>query len=66
MAEEEEVGRSCFEQKSVGEKQGFRVNTVSHWLSCSSGQFISRRRCNVHLFLLPVIGDSEGSLLLGV
>lgn len=66
MEEEEEVERSCFEQKPVGKKQQFRVSMVSHRLSCSNEQSISRRRCYVYLFLLPVIGDSEGSSLLGV
>lgn len=31
--EGKKVGRGCFEQKSIGKKQEFRVVTVSHWLS---------------------------------
>jgi len=37
MEEKEEVGRGCFEQKSLGEKQEFRVMTVSHWQSRRDG-----------------------------
>ena len=36
MEKEEEVGRGCFEQKSLGEKLEFRVMMVSHWLTCWS------------------------------
>lgn len=32
--EKEEVGRDCFEYKSVEGKQEFRVVIVSHWLRC--------------------------------
>ena len=37
---EEEVGRGCFEQKSVGEKQELRELIVSHWLSCSGSRYL--------------------------
>ena len=40
--EKEEVGRGCFEGKSIGEKQEFRVMMGSHWLSCRDSQFLIR------------------------
>lgn len=33
MGGKEEVGRCCFEQKSIREKPEFREVIVSHWLS---------------------------------
>ena len=33
VLEKEELGRDCFEQKSIGEKQEFRV-MMARWLSC--------------------------------
>lgn len=36
MEKKEEVGKGCFELKSIGENQEFRVMTVTHWLSCWS------------------------------
>lgn len=38
--EKEEVGRGCFEEKSIGEKQEFRLMMVSHWPSCLGSQFL--------------------------
>lgn len=35
----EEVG-SCFEQKSIGERQEFREMKVSRYLSCRAGGFL--------------------------
>ena len=37
MEEKEAVERGCFEVKSIGEKQEFRVMTVSHWLPPRGG-----------------------------
>lgn len=34
--EKEKYGRGCSEQKSLGEKQGFGMMMVSHWLGCRS------------------------------
>ena len=32
--EKEKVGSCCFEQKSIGRKQEFKVVMFSHWLNC--------------------------------
>ena len=48
MEKKEEVGKDCFERKSTGEKQEFRVNVVSLCLSCWGGQFLVGNA--VHIF----------------
>lgn len=53
MEKKEAVGRACFEQKSIGEKQEFKVMRVSHWLSFRGGQ-IPYRRCKMFCMSFPV------------
>lgn len=38
--EKEEVGRGCFEEKSGGGKQAFRVINISNRLSCKDSRFL--------------------------
>lgn len=40
MAKKEEVGRGCFEGKSIAEKQELGVMTGSHCLGCGGSQFL--------------------------
>lgn len=40
MEKKEKVGRGCFERKSMGEKQEFRVTVVSPWLICRGSGFL--------------------------
>lgn len=44
----EDIGRSCFEQKSIGEKQEFRAIMVSYWLSWQVN-FLQERQCTSFL-----------------
>lgn len=55
----EEVGRGCFEQKSVREKQEFRAMTLCHWLSGRGDPSLVGDAINVHCSLLGHgLGDS--------
>lgn len=51
MEKKEEVGRGCFEQQPIGEKQKFSLAELWGWS-------VSCRSHTIHLFLLePVIDD---------
>lgn len=49
MEKKEEIGRGCFEGKSVGIKQDLWVMRVSHWLSCRGNKFL--REDAMYIFL---------------
>lgn len=62
MEKKKEVGRGCFEQKLIGEKRPCR-----RWQFLTGrgpGEWISCRRCNVHLFLLRTTIDGPFLLTL--
>jgi len=49
----EEVGQGCFEWKSIGGQQLFRVVMTSHWLSYRGFSLVGLLQSKEKIFLLP-------------
>ena len=53
IEKKEEVGRGCFEGKSIKRNQGCKIVMVSHWLSCCSFSLATLLLGKEKIFLPP-------------